>query len=313
MPSPLDYYLDKQTRLRAYREAGMAAQGLGQATAAPQAQGQGQGMPQGMLGLQQKANQRGGQTPAGQGQASQGQQMQTKGLPSWAAPVLGAVGTIVGGPLGGVAGSMLGGALAGSSRPAPAAARPPAPASESELYQQYQSQALAGQAGQPQGQLQTALRQGTATIQAQAQRSRETLMSQLGRRGLLHSGLLSSGLADIEAGRLQAVGELEAALRERAWEAARQAQEAAAGRYTGQAMQTQRIRAAEPDFWQSISPLLGAGAQMYFQSRQPSFAQDLLTAQRSLGTQTPQTDYYQGTVPTGRTYIGPDPLRGTYR
>lgn len=270
MPTRLQDYLYQQGMLRGFREqmaqAGVQGGAGGAGGAKPPARAP---------GLSQQANQRGGSAyprtglggalnkpPAGGGD------MQPKG--NLLGTILGIGGTLLGGPVGGAVGSMVGG-LVGGGGGGGARAAPQPTESERSLYQAYQQRALGGEGGLPEGYLQEALSQGMAGIGAQAQRSRETLMSGLGRRGMLHSGLYASGLGDIERGRLGAFGSLSAALRQQDMLARRQAQEAAAGRYSQRFLQTQRIAAAEPRWYESVGPLMGAVGQYYATRNQPDY------------------------------------------
>lgn len=299
MPTRLQDYLYQQGMLRGFRE--QMAQGGVQGGAG----GAGGAKPPARApGLSQQANQRGGSAyprtglggalnkpPAGGGQM-QPKSWLSENLPS----VLGTVGSVLGGPLVGAGVGMLAGALGGGGGGGGGGGAAPQPTeSERSLYQAYQQRALGGEGGLPEGYLQEALSQGMAGIGAQAQRSRETLMSGLGRRGMLHSGLYASGLGDIERGRLGAFGSLSAALRQQDMLARRQAQEAAAGRYSQRFLQAQRIASAEPQWYESIGPLASAYAQYRATRRLPDYMGPLRAA---LGQSTP-------TGP-GRGVAGPD-------
>ena len=139
-------------------------------------------------------------------------------------PNLGLVGGIFGGPLGALAGGMIGGSGGSSGTPQQTGGQNSVPTPYTEIPSPWKSQggkpalggeytnylrlALSGQQGLPEGYMQQAMQEGQTSISGQAQQARARLMRTLGERGMLRSGVLSSGLADIETGKLQAQGQL---------------------------------------------------------------------------------------------------------
>jgi len=146
-------------------------------------------------------------------------------------PSLGLIGGVFGGPLGAVAGGLIGGsgssgASSGTPQQTGGVNSTPTPYTEipspwkgqggqpalGGQYTDYLRNALSGQQGLPQGYMQQQMQEGQTSISGQAQQSRARLMRTLGERGMLRSGVLSSGLADIERGKAQAQGALSGSL-----------------------------------------------------------------------------------------------------
>jgi len=199
-------------------------------------------------------------------------------------------GTVLGGPLWGMAGSALGGLFDGGGR----RRRPTGRTSLSlgqqypELGQQFRQTLgswLGGEAGLPPEQYQQALTRGMAGINQQAQFSRQNLMGALGRRGLLHSGAVVSGLGEIERGRLGSLGDYYGAMQQSDFDARRQSllnameimggsREQAAGAQAGR----EQIRMQQPSTWDYLAELAGAAAPYLLGSPTTSDYDGLLDA-----------------------------------
>jgi len=134
----------------------------------------------------------------------------------------------------------------------------------SELYNAYLRRALSGNDVLPAGQMQGALATGMDVINRQAAGSAAGLQESLGSRGLLHSGVLSRGLADVERARLGQVGSLTQDMLARQLEAARLSQRSGAELYAAGARQDAAIEGSRPSVWDQIAGLVGAGAQWYY-------------------------------------------------
>jgi len=258
----LTEYLADAARRRAFREAmGMAS---------PQPQGGGGGgagvqgtQPQAGIGSQRGANQQGGMAqqswlPPVQPQAagSSGQQPadgRGGGL-NWGTLATGLVGFATGGPIGAgaaILGNLAGGGGGGQARQQQSG--PSSTASRTSAYNTAQESALRGGGAIDPSILQGAFSQGLAAVNAQAQQGNEALQAQLASRGVLHSGILGSGLADIERGRLSGVAGLSQNLAQTALNYQTQAQEAAMGREAGMIQQQVGINAAEPEWWETLA------------------------------------------------------------
>lgn len=140
------------------------------------------------------------------------------------------------------------------------------------LYSAYLQDSLSGQGGIPANLYNDALMRGLTGLNAQAQSGGANLASNLGARGLLHSGLMGSGLASIETGRLGALGDLSSNLENANLAAVRSAQGQAAGLYQAdqqgaanralqETMQRRQIEASEPEWWEPFASLAGAFTQ----------------------------------------------------
>lgn len=79
-------------------------------------------------------------------------------------------------------------------------------------YRQALLQGLMGMGGLPQQMYQSAWNRGQSALDAQAQQSRARLQGDLGRRGVLNSGMYGTAMADVERAKLGGMSELSAQL-----------------------------------------------------------------------------------------------------
>jgi len=188
----------------------------------------------------------------------------------------GGFGTILGGGLGFLAGgwpgAAIGASLFGGSSGGRQQARQPSFLQQNpdidRLYRQRLGEALSGNApGWSSGRYQEALSRGMRAIGAQSQGARQRLQSALGRRGLLSSGALATGLADIEQQRLRStsdlVGSLQAQQEDLRRRALSQALElAGASERQGAQIAGQRslVEMQQPDVWDYLAQAAGAAA-----------------------------------------------------
>lgn len=141
----------------------------------------------------------------------------------------------------------------------------------SEMYQNWLRTALSGRGVLPQSAWQSAFTSGQNAINAQAQVSRQQFNSSVGQRGLLNSGIASRGLADIESGRLGAMGDMATNLQLQNLEAARLAQQQAAGLLAGSVNQQAALNANRPSLGQTLGDLAGTYLQYEAMRNAPQF------------------------------------------
>ena len=144
-------------------------------------------------------------------------------------------------------------------------------------YQGYLQAGLSGQGAQTGYNQQ--LSQGLNVINAQAASGEQGLLESLGRRGLLRSGVTSRGLADVERGRLGAVGGLAAQLAREQAQAQQESQYRAASLYAGgtqsaaQLEEQRRARlAAEPSTADYLAGLASAYMQYRYRPQDSGYA-----------------------------------------
>lgn len=180
--------------------------------------------------------------------------------------LLGAIGSgLMGFATGGVlgAGAAILGSLASDSqrrRELRAARQTEQSVPVSDTYREVQERALRGEGLMSPSMEQAQWRQALAALAAQAQRSRETLGANLASRGLLHSGIYSRAMSDVERARLGGVQNVALGMAQQRLEAQQRAldREAAAQRLQTQlagqsAMQQRALAAAEPEWWETVA------------------------------------------------------------
>ena len=132
-------------------------------------------------------------------------------------------------------------------------------------------QGLQGEGGVPQRAYDLAQNRGANTINMQAEQSRNILQEQLGRRGLLQSGILGQGIAGIEQGRLSGLAGLSSSLQtqqladqssSRQWAADVMArlQQGQAQIESSEAQQRRAINASQPSTFDRLAGLAGSYA-----------------------------------------------------
>jgi hypothetical protein len=273
----LNEYLLQAAFRRGYREAmGLSGAQGGAATGATvQA-------PQGGVGSQRAGNQRGGMAsggwlpaPTAPAVTSQGGPEDGRGGNFFGTIASGALGFLTGGPIGAGA-AILGSLAGGGSNSSGQSSSGNAPALSAD-YNQAHQQALQGQGTVDPAVLQGAQSQGMAAINAQAQNSRDSLMANLASRGMLHSGVAATGLANVEQGRLSASSDLAQRLAEMAFAHRANAQQAALGREAG-VMQQQAgiegqmrvIDAQRPQWWETLAQAAVPIGQYLYQQQNPA-------------------------------------------
>lgn len=102
---------------------------------------------------------------------------------------------------------------------------------------------------------------GQRTIDAQTHQARQQYLQQMADRGILRSGMTSTGLAEIESGRATSLGDLSARLEAQRQSQLAEAQRNAAALISGQQSQQRAIEAAQPSTGEILGDALGAYAQ----------------------------------------------------
>lgn len=266
MATKFEQWLMAHARQRGFREAMMGAGVQGQSGGGQSSGGGGQkAQPQGGVGSQRSANQQGGMAQPGMFSPVVAPAAQRKedgqGGGGFMGTLLNAgVGFLTGGPIG--AGAAILGSVIGGSRSSGGGQQQ---ATGGDMYQQLQSRALSGQGILPASLTQGALSEGLGLVNAQAQRSRENLGTNLASRGILHSGIMGSGLADIEGARLGALSSLGQQIAQMNM----QSQESALNREAGMVQQQRAIRANEPEWYDYLISAAPAVGQYLYNQQNP--------------------------------------------
>lgn len=174
------------------------------------------------------------------------------------------------------------------------------------LFNSYVGRGLLGMSTLPQSGQQQSYAQGQAAINAQAQQSQRQLLEQLSQRGILRSGITGTGLAQIETGRLQALGGLETQRQEQM----AQTQQLAAQLASGTLSQQRAIAAQEPSFGDTLASLAGAYAQYEATRKAPEpttglIDYDLLALLSGGGQSQPSASPTTGLLPGAPAGVGP--------
>jgi len=261
MAERLNNYLADAARRRAFREA------MGAGSGGPSPQGVTQ--PQGGVGSQRAGNQQGGMTSGGwlpplqSGGATVAQGPEDgKGGGVFDTLVQAAVGFATGGP-GGAGAAILANVAGGGGRSSGGGSSGPTNRTNRQEYLSQQNQALQGQL--PASMTQGAVSQGLGMLNAQAQRSRENLATNMASRGLSGSGIAAGGYADIEEARLGGVE----ALSQRLAEMAFSSQQSALGREAGMIQQNRAIEAGKPEWWETLAQAAVPVSQYLYQQSHP--------------------------------------------
>lgn len=133
-------------------------------------------------------------------------------------------------------------------------------ADNTQLLREYLAGGLAGVGG-VQGAISGQYALGRDAIQQQAQQGRAGLQTALAQRGMLRSGALATGLADVERARLSALAQLMGQISQQRVASAQAAQQQSASIMAGSMGQQQTIAAQQPTFADYLAELAGAYAQ----------------------------------------------------
>ncbi len=136
------------------------------------------------------------------------------------------------------------------------------------LYQNYLQRALQGRGGLSPESYQRQMYQGQNLINQQAQAGRQGVRQELGQRGLMHSGAMAQGMAEVERGRLASLGTFANNLMTQEEQAALSSQQQAAGMYGNLYNQWQAQQSAQPSTLSQIAPLVAAWAQWKYRPNQ---------------------------------------------
>lgn len=169
------------------------------------------------------------------------------------------------------------------------------------LFNSYVGRGLLGMDTLPQGAQQQGYAQGQAAINAQAQQSQRQLLEQLSQRGILRSGITGTGLAQIETGRLQALGGLETQRQQQM----AQTQQLAAQLASETLSQQRAIAAQEPSLGETLASLAGAYAQYEATKKAPAPTTQILWPGLLGGTGTTSPATTTGLLPGASVGLGP--------
>ena len=167
------------------------------------------------------------------------------------------------------------------------------------------SQGLSGQGTDPQA-FRIAQQRGANTINLQAEQSRNILGENLARRGLLQSGIMGQGLANVESGRLGALANLSAqtqtaqmadASSSRQWAAdvVARLQQGQAQITSSEAQQRRAINASQPSTFDRLAGLAGTYASYRYAPDTPELDYErLLGLNRDTPASTPTQPQFTG-------------------